>query len=66
MKSRGDLSHLPKVIQLVNEEPDWNPSPCSWAIFPFQDQMHALGLSTMGTGKNKPEEGSGVGVGGEG
>lgn len=54
MKSRGDLNNLPKVTQLVNVEPDLNPGSSSRASFPFQDEMHALGLSTMETGKNKP------------
>ena len=59
MKIREDLSHLPKITQLVNRETDWNagsliPGPCSCTIFYLQDQMHALEHSTLGAEKNKP------------
>lgn len=58
---RGDLSHLPKITQLVAREPDLNPGslildPSSLTTLYFQDQVNALGCSTTGTEKNKGRE----------
>lgn len=58
---RGDLSHLPKITQLVAREPDLNPGnlildPSSLTTLYFQDQVNALGHSTIGTEKNKGRE----------